>query len=53
VSDCSHPRLIHVVNYEFGGLESTTYKCEKCNNLLTVAIKPLEPVKVVYAEAAQ
>ena len=40
-SPCTHPRLVHVVNIEAGGDQSTTYRCEQCRALLTVAIKPL------------
>jgi hypothetical protein len=36
---CSHPNLVHIINIEFGGEQSTTYRCERCNELLTVAIK--------------
>ena len=42
VNDCTHPRLVHVINVEMGGTASTTYRCEKCNNLLTVDIKPFK-----------
>ena len=48
MTDCKHPRLVQVENIEFGGLDSTTYCCEKCDDLLTVDIKPLEPIQVVY-----
>jgi hypothetical protein len=47
MTDCTHPRLVHVVNREFGGSASTTYKCEVCKNLLTVAITPFT-IKVKY-----
>ena len=48
MTDCRHPRLMHVENIEFGGLNSVTYHCEKCGGLFTVEIKPLEPIQVVY-----
>ncbi len=41
IPDCTHPKLIHVVNHEYGGELSTTYKCEHCHQLLTVRITPL------------
>jgi hypothetical protein len=45
--ECTHPQLTHIVNIEMGGQKSTTYRCDKCMDLFTVDIKPLEPMKVV------
>ena len=42
MTDCTHPRLIHVVNPEMGASASTTYKCQECETPLTVTIKPFE-----------
>jgi ribosomal protein L32 len=42
-----HPRLVHVVNLEFGGVKSTTYRCERCKDLFTVTIEPLAPIQIV------
>jgi hypothetical protein len=39
---CPHPSLVRVVNAEFGGQDSTTYRCDDCRDLLTVSIKPFE-----------
>lgn len=42
--ECTHARLVHITNIEFGGeKKSTTYKCEGCNNLFTVNLQPLKP----------
>lgn len=38
---CTHPHLTHVVNLELGGLDSTTYRCQECKELLTVTTKLL------------
>jgi len=42
MDDCTHPHLTHIVNIENGGEKSTTYQCQECKQLLTVALKPFE-----------
>ncbi len=41
---CPHPNLTQIVNIEMGGKASTTYRCEKCDALLTLAIRPFQIV---------
>jgi hypothetical protein len=45
---CTHPRLVHIENIEMSGEQSTTYQCEKCQELLTVTISPLAPVGIRF-----
>jgi transposase-like protein len=49
--NCTHPHLTHVINSSFGGLASTTYRCQECKQLLTVTLKPLAPVKITYPKS--
>lgn len=44
---CNHPKLTQIENIEMGGTESPTYQCEKCQELLTVTIDPME-IAVVF-----
>lgn len=38
--DCKHPRLIKLINIEYGGEDSTTYQCVVCNSMLKVQLSP-------------
>jgi hypothetical protein len=52
VTECNHPRLIHVVNEEEGGSLSPIYRCEKCNDLLHVTFRPFK-IEVVKGTPKQ
>lgn len=41
MENCNHPQLTQIVNIENGGINSRTYQCQKCKDLLTLTIEPM------------
>ena len=45
--ECGHPHLTKVINPEYGGTASKTYRCDRCGDLFMVTITPFE-IKVKF-----